>query len=105
MATLKNMSTKTVTVVATFQARSGQEAELKKALIGLVAPTHQEAGCLNYDLHISPEDPAKFLFHENWTTKAHLDAHLQNTHIQALLPRVDELCVAPPEIKIWEKIA
>jgi quinol monooxygenase YgiN len=96
---------KTITVVATFQARPGKEAELKKALIGLVAPTRQEAGCINYDLHHSPEDPAKFLFHENWTSRAALDAHLANTHVQALLPRVDELCAAFPEIKIWEKIA
>ena len=96
---------KTVTVVATFQARPGKEAELKKALIGLVAPTRPEAGCLNYDLHVSPEDPAKFLFHENWTSRAHLDAHLKSAHIVALLPRVDELCVAFPKIKIWERIA
>ena len=99
------MSAKTVTVVATFQARAGREAALKAALIGLVAPTQKEAGCINYDLHVSPEDPAKFLFHENWTSRAHLDAHLQNTHIQVLLPRLDELCVGMPEIKIWEKIA
>ena len=96
---------KTVTVVATFQARPGKEAELKKALMGLVAPTRPEAGCLNYDLHVSPEDPAKFLFHENWTSRAHLDAHLKSAHIAVLLPRVDELCVASPEIKIWERIA
>ena len=98
------MSAKIITVVATFQARPGKETELKNALIGLVAPTRNEAGCLNYDLHASPEDPAKFLFHENWTSKAHLDAHLANTHIQALLPRVSELCIALPEIKIWERI-
>jgi quinol monooxygenase YgiN len=96
---------KTITIVVTFQARPGQEAELKEALISLVAPTRKEAGCLNYDLHMSLEDPAKFLFHENWTSKAHLDAHLKNTHIQVLLPRLDELCVGMPEIKIWEKIA
>jgi quinol monooxygenase YgiN len=99
------MNAKTITVVATFQAKPGQEVELKKALLGLVAPTRLEAGCINYDLHILPEDPAKFLFHENWTSKAHLDAHLQNAHLQALLPRVGELCVAMPEIKIWEQIA
>jgi quinol monooxygenase YgiN len=99
------MSEKNVTVVATFQARPGKEAELKKVLIGLVAPTHQEAGCLNYDLHVSPDDAGKFLFHENWTSKAHLDAHLQNDHIKKLLPRMDELCVGLPEIKIWEKIS
>ena len=99
------MSAKTITVVATFQAKPGQEAELKKALLTLIAPTRQEAGCLNYDLHISPEDAGKFLFHENWTTKAALDAHLQNDHIKVLLPRMGELCVGMPEIKIWEKIA
>ena len=98
------MSAKIVTVVATFQAKPGKEAELKQALIGLVALTRKEAGCLNYDLHILPEDPAKFLFHENWTSKAHLDAHLQSAHIKALLPRVDELCTAFPTITIWEKI-
>jgi quinol monooxygenase YgiN len=96
---------KTITVVATFQARPGKEAELKKALIGLVAPTRLEAGCLNYDLHVRPEDLAKFLFHENWTSQAHLDAHLQSAHIKALLPRVGELAVGLPEIQIWEKIA
>ena len=96
---------KNITVVATFQAKPGKEAELKKALISLLAPTHKEVGCINYDLHESPEDPAKFLFYENWTSKAHLDAHLQNTHIQVLLPRMGELCVGMPEIKIWEKIA
>ncbi len=98
------MDKKTVTVVATFLARPGKEVELRTALIGLLAPTRAESGCLNYDLHQSPEDPAKFLFHENWTSKAVLDAHLQSSHIKALLPRVGELCVAFPEIKIWEKI-
>ena len=99
------MSAKTITVVATFHARPGKETELKNALIGLVAPTRREAGCINYDLHASPEDLAKFLFHENWTSKELLDAHLKSPHIAALLPRVDELCVAFPEIKIWEQIA
>jgi quinol monooxygenase YgiN len=95
---------KTLTVVATFQARPGKETELRKALTGLVAPTRMEAGCLNYDLHVSSDDPAKFLFHENWTSKAHLDTHLQSPHIKALLPRVDELCVAFPEITTWGRI-
>jgi quinol monooxygenase YgiN len=96
---------KTVTVVATFQAKPGKAAELQRALISLVAPTRQEAGCLNYDLHVSPEDPGKFLFHENWTTRAALDAHLKMPHIQVLLPRMDELAVGMPDIVIWEKIA
>jgi quinol monooxygenase YgiN len=95
---------KTITVIATFNAKSGKETELKKILLGFIAPTRKEAGCLNYDLHQSPDDPAQFLFHENWTSRAHLDAHLQNDHIKTALPRMDELCVGMPEIKLWEKL-
>lgn len=94
----------TITVVATFQARPGKEDELKQALIGLVAPTRKEDGCLNYDLHQLPDEPAKFLFYENWISKELLDAHLKSPHVAALLPRVDELCVSFPEIKVWQKI-
>jgi quinol monooxygenase YgiN len=94
---------KTVTVVATFEARPGKEAELKKTLLALIAPTRKEAGCINYDLHVSPENPAKFLFHENWTSRQLLDAHLKSPQIAALLPRMDELCVGFPQITIWEK--
>ena len=98
------MNDKIVTVVATFQARPGKESDLRAALIGLLEPTRRESGCLNYDVHQSTEEPGKFLFHENWASKAALDAHLQSAHIQALIPRVDELCVAFPDIKTWKKI-
>ena len=80
------------------------EPELRAALIELLAPTRKEAGCLNYDLHASAEGPAKFLMHENWRSKADLDAHMQSAHVQALVPRVDAPCTAFPEIKIWERI-
>ena len=95
---------KTVTVVATVEARPGKEAELKQTLLGLLGPTRREAGCINYDLHQSPEHPAKFLFHENWTSRELLDAHLKSPHIAALLTRLDDLCTAFPQITIWEKI-
>ena len=98
------MSKAALTVIATFQARPGKESELRAALIGLLAPTRNEAGCLNYDVHQSVGDPAKFLFHENWTSQAHLDAHLQSAHVKALLPRVDELCTGFPQITLWERM-
>ena len=95
---------KTITVVATFQAKQGKEEELKNIFTSVLAPTRAEAGCINYDLHQSPDDPAKFLFHENWASLAALDAHLKAPHIAPLLARMDEFCAVPPEIKIWEKI-
>jgi quinol monooxygenase YgiN len=93
-----------VTVVATFRARPGKEAELRASLGGLLAPTRKESGCLNYDLHSSADDPAKFLFHENWASKAHLDAHLQSRHLKELVQRVKELCTEPPQVTLWQRV-
>lgn len=98
------MNPNPLTVIASFQAQPGKESELRTALVGLLAPTRKESGCLNYDVHQSADDPAKFLFHENWASKAQLDAHLESPHVKALLLRVDELCVAFPQITTWERI-
>ena len=71
-----------VTVVARFKAKSGSEEHVGLALKGLLAPTRAEQGCINYDLHRSLDDPSVFVFHENWTSRAMLDRHLQSPHIQ-----------------------
>ena len=99
------MNSQILTLVVTFQARPGKQAELRALLTGMLAPTRQEAGCINYDLHVSSEYPSKFLFHETWASRAHLDAHLQSVHVKVMFPRVAELCVAFPDIVVWEKIA
>ena len=98
------MSGQVITVISTHQARLGKEAELKKALTNLVEPTRKEAGCINYDLHISPKYPGKFMFHEIWTSKAHFESHLQNALIKVLLPHLTELCERFPDIEMWEKL-
>jgi quinol monooxygenase YgiN len=50
------------------------------------------------------DNPALFLFHENWTSKAHLDQHLQKPDLQAVLGRVGQLVAEPPQITLWRKI-
>jgi quinol monooxygenase YgiN len=98
------MNTKPVTLVVTFQARPGKESELREILAGLLAPTRKESGCINYDLHVAADNPAKFLFYENWTTRAHLHAHGETPHIQNLRARMDELCAEPPQLVFWEQL-
>jgi len=98
------MSNETVTVIAQIKARPGQEEKVKDALLALIPPTRQEPGCLNYDLHRADDDPARFLFHENWQSKADLDAHLQKPHLQAFLARADELLAEPPSITLWRRL-
>ena len=72
-------------VVAVIKAKAGKEKELERILAGLVRPTRQEAGCLQYDLQRSAKDPGTFVFIEKWTSPEVLEKHLQSSHVQAAL--------------------
>ena len=71
-----------VTVIAYHRAKPGKEQALHDALLAVCAPTRAEKGCINYDLHVSPDDPGVLVFHENWECKDDLDA-LASAHIDA----------------------
>ena len=98
------MNAKSLTVIAQIKAQPGKEAQVRQELLSLVAPSRKDAGCLNYDLHQAQDNPTLFLFYENWTSKAHLDAHLQKPDLQAVLGRVGQMVAEPPQITLWEKI-
>ena len=95
---------KSLTVIAQFKARPGTESEVRRELLSLVEPSRKDEGCLNYDLHQGLDNPALFLFHENWTNRAALDRHLQKPDLQALLARVGKFAAEAPSITLWEKI-
>jgi quinol monooxygenase YgiN len=65
-----------------FQAAPGHEKELGAQLRALVAPTHEEPGCIIYELHFDPEDPSKFMFYEKFTSQAAIDHHVSTPHFQ-----------------------
>src|SRR5512140_3825664 len=93
-----------LTVVARMKAKSGKEAQVKKALLSLVAPSRKDEGCINYDLHQGTEDPTLFVFYENWVSKAHLDQHLAKPDLQAVLGKVGPVLSEPPQILLLGKI-
>ena len=93
-----------ITVVAHATAKKGKEKELEKVLQGLVAPTRAEKGCINYDLHQAIEDPREFVFCENWTSQADLDAHLQTKHIASASAAALDLLQSPVKITLWRQI-
>lgn len=98
------MNAKTVTVIAEMHAQKGKEAEVRRELLSLIAPSRKDAGCINYDLHQAADDPTRFVFHENWASKEHLDCHLKKPDLQAALARVGQMQAEPPRITLWERI-
>jgi quinol monooxygenase YgiN len=91
-----------LTVIAHIRAKPGQESRVRKILEGLLAPTRAEAGCINYDLHQSQNDPALFVFYENWESETHLDAHARSAHIQSFRKLTDETLAEPVQITKWQ---
>ena len=94
-----------LTVIASMRARPGKEQDLRDALEALIAPTTQEAGYVNYDMHQGVEDPAVFFFYENWESGDALDAHLAAPHLQQILTRLDELLEGELSITRLRRIA
>ena len=87
------------TIIGTVTARPETREELASMLMELVAPTRAEAGCINYDFHVDAADPCVFVFYENWTDRAALDAHLAMPHLQPLFSQLDRLLACPVDIR------
>ena len=94
-----------LTVVAVLRAKPGKEEALREALLNLVEPTRAEAGCVQYDLHRSTENPGEFVFFEKWVDRAALDEHSQKPHLQAFRARREELLSEPSEIRTYSRLA
>jgi len=93
---------KQITLIAIIKAKAGKEEAVKRELTNLLAPTRKEAGCLNYNMHIDPQDNSRFMFYENWECQSVLDDHLNSPHIQAFIGKTDELLAEPIEMSSWE---
>ena len=99
------MAQEKVTVVATIKAKAGMEDTVRAAIEALIAPTRAEAGCINYDLHLSSEDPSAFMLYENWMSKKDLDEHLAMPYLQDFLGKADDMLAEPVGIALWKMIS
>jgi quinol monooxygenase YgiN len=90
-----------ITVIAYMTAKAGHEDEVRHALLELVAQTRKEKGCINYDLHQSPENANRFVMHENWDTAEDLDAHAKAAPLQTFVRIAGALLERPAEVSKW----
>lgn len=74
-----------LTIVANITAKADKIDLVKGELEKLIPITLAEEGCLNYDLHQDNENPAHFLFYENWETRELWQAHMGNQHLADFL--------------------
>lgn len=99
------MSKQTIRVVAHVIARADKIPQVQTILQGIVAPTRQEAGCLSYQLLHHRNNPATFLFIEEWADENAIGAHFSTPHIQQALSEITPLLAQAPDIQQYTLLA
>lgn len=78
-----------LTIVANIVANPGKidlvHAELKK----LIDVTRAEEGCVQYDLHQNNDNPAHFMFFENWESRELWQTHMSAPHLAEYMAATD----------------
>jgi len=78
-----------LTIVANIKANDDKINLVKAELLKLIEITRAEEGCINYDLHQDNENPAHFMFYENWETRELWQTHMGNQHLQDYMAATD----------------
>ena len=72
---------KNLIIVARIETNNDKIDFVKAELLKLLEPTLKEAGCIQYDLHQDNENPAVFVFYENWESRELWQEHMNNAHL------------------------
>jgi quinol monooxygenase YgiN len=94
-----------LTVVAEMRAKPGRESDLRNILLSLIEPTRKEEGCIQYDLHVDTDDPGRFVFYENWTSRERLSVHLNSPPLRAFVAASADLLAEPMRVATYSRIA
>jgi quinol monooxygenase YgiN len=92
-------------VVARTTAKPDTTGQVRKILLGLIAPTRAEEGCLVYELLENCADPTDFTFVEEWASDAAFERHHTTEHIRSAFPKLQALVAVPPDIRTYSLIA
>jgi quinol monooxygenase YgiN len=93
-----------VTVAVRIAAKEGTEAEVRRELLALLAPTRALAGCLECELHEMPEEPTSFLLRERWRSERDFERRWLEESFERWLGRAERLLAEPMQVSRWRRI-
>jgi len=99
------MADKSLRVVARITAKPDKVSEVRSILLGLVAPTRAEEGCVVYELLQNRADPTDFTFVEEWASDATFERHHTTEHIRSAFPKFQALVAVPPDIRTYSLVS
>ncbi|NIH77804.1 putative quinol monooxygenase [Amycolatopsis viridis] len=85
----------TLTIVAGFTAKPGQEQRLRDELTAMIAPSLAEEGCLGYQPYADPANPSRMIIVEEWADSAALEYHFSLPHFTHVAQVLEEILAEP----------
>ncbi|HAJ60619.1 MAG TPA: hypothetical protein DCP31_16245 [Cyanobacteria bacterium UBA8543] len=98
------MTHQPLTIIAYIKAKPGMEQQMQQDLLGLLAPTRTESGCITFDLLQDTQDSTTFVLYENWNDQAAVDAHFQQPYVKQVLKAYEETLAEPIAVMSLSKI-
>jgi quinol monooxygenase YgiN len=91
--------------LALIRAQPGQSEALGQALLSLVRPSRDEAGCLSYSVYKSVDDAEQWMVFEIWKSKDAFEAHFDQPHMKAFSAQVPSLIKGDLDLRGFEPTA
>ncbi|HTJ54640.1 MAG TPA: putative quinol monooxygenase [Nitrosospira sp.] len=98
------MANGTVRVLARITARPDKIEEVKSLLLGLVAETRKENGCIDYHLLQNNVHSGDFTFVEEWASDSDIDTHFTTAHVQDAFSKATSMLANEPDIQRYSVI-
>jgi quinol monooxygenase YgiN len=92
-------------VAGTFQARSGNEADLAATLARYVVLTRNVPGCRNVDLVVSTSRPGRYLVVEKWDDPEAQRAHLDSDVMVTMAQEATALLAEAPDLDLYDAVS
>lgn len=93
-----------LTIIAHIKSKPGMEQRMQQDLLGLLAPTRSEPGCITFDLLSDINDPTVFMLYENWENQAAIDAHFEQPYVKQVLQAYEVTLAEPITVNFLSKI-
>jgi len=78
-----------LTIVANITAKADKVDLVNTELEKLIDITRAEEGCLKNDLHQNNDNPARFVFYENWESRELWETHKGAQHLKDYMAATD----------------
>lgn len=87
-------------IIAKLSVKPEKIREFTEVAKEMIGKSNTESGCSFYQLYQNPFDNSKFVFVEEYNNQAAVDAHFATDYFKAFGPKIGDLIIGAPEIKV-----